>query len=244
MMTGKSPGFSTFTSTFFSAQPMQNPTTIAQRIAESRLPVSPEPKRITYELLGVCFPAPRCRGRKGTSPSHQAYLSGDRGILQAASWDRSRTTPCQALQPGLHTPYPDPARYRWCGYAAAVAGDRNARRGISRAVRHEHVKRVYWAKTAAVYRLLLYGTGGERLGGETVDGKEKRKGGFSQREIEEVWRTGGRIPLEAALRCRVRYFTDGLVLGGSEFVDRFFERQRGCFSRQRESGARKMKGAE
>ena len=47
--------------------------------------------------------------------------------------------------------------------------------------------------------------------------------------IEEVWRTGGRIPLEAALRCRVRYFTDGVVLGSQHFVNEFFRRQREFF---------------
>ncbi len=138
----------------------------------------------------------------------------------------------------------DPVDYRWCSYSAAVAGDKEARRGLSRAVRGEHLKRVHWAKTAALYRLLLYGVGAERAGGATVDGIESRKGGFSQQEIRKVWKTGGRLPLTLALRCRVRYFTDGLVLGGSEFVDRFFERRWDCFSAKRRDGARRMKGAE
>ncbi len=30
---------------------------------------------------------------------------------------------------------------------------------------------------------------------------------------------GGKLPVAAALRCRVRYFTDGAVLGSKEYVE-------------------------
>jgi putative transposase len=46
------------------------------------------------------------------------------------------------------------------------------------------------------------------------------------------------------LRCRVRYFTDGVVLGSQGFVDEFFERQRGASGAKRQSGGRRMRGAE
>jgi hypothetical protein len=42
-------------------------------------------------------------------------------------------------------------------------------------------------------------------------------------------------------RCRVRYFTDGLVLGNREFVERVFEKHRDRFGLKRSSGARPMK---
>ena len=33
-----------------------------------------------------------------------------------------------------------------------------------------------------------------------------------------VLEEGGELPVAAALRCRVRYFADGAVLGSKEFV--------------------------
>jgi hypothetical protein len=72
----------------------------------------------------------------------------------------------------------------------------------------------------------------------------KSKGGFSQREIEAVLAAGGKLSLAAALRCRVRYFTDGVVLGSQAFVDDFFQRQRAAFGDGRKDGGRRMKGAD
>ena len=43
------------------------------------------------------------------------------------------------------------------------------------------------------------------------------------------------------LRCRVRYFSDGLALGGREFVESVFARYRGRFGAKRETGAREMR---
>ncbi|MDE0837115.1 MAG: hypothetical protein OSA84_12265 [Akkermansiaceae bacterium] len=62
--------------------------------------------------------------------------------------------------------------------------------------------------------------------------------------IEEEWRKGGKLPLAAALRCKVRYFTDGAVLGTKNFVDRFFEQKREHFGPRRESGARRILDAD
>ena len=90
----------------------------------------------------------------------------------------------------------------------------------------------------------MYGVGQEGEGGATPDGHVKSKGGFTQREIEAVWAGGGKLTLAQALRCRVRYFTDGVVLGSQAFVDGFFERQREMFGDRRTSGGRRMKGAQ
>ncbi len=130
-----------------------------------------------------------------------------------------------------------------------MAGEKEARRGIERAVfgpeetRAKGTKRPTWAKTVAKYRLLLYGAGEEMAGGATVEGKEGRKAGFSRAEIEAVWTAGGKLSLAAALCCRVRYLADGVVLGSGGFVNRFFEAKRSFFGPKGESGARKMKGA-
>ena len=42
-----------------------------------------------------------------------------------------------------------------------------------------------------------------------------------------VCREKGRLPLATVLRCRIRYFTDGMVLGSASFVQEQLE-QDGC----------------
>jgi hypothetical protein len=139
-----------------------------------------------------------------------------------------------------------PEDYRWCSYAAAVGGMRLARSGLVEVATAARglSKKLSWAKTQGSYRQLLFGIGREVHGGATPDGYQKSKGGFTQREIEAVIAAGGQLSLAAALRCRVRYFIDGAVLGSQEFIDGFFEAQRGQFGANRKSGARKMKGAQ
>jgi hypothetical protein len=136
----------------------------------------------------------------------------------------------------------EPEEYRWCSYGAAVAGVRGARQGLCFAVTGR--KRVAWSKVAAEYRCLLYAKGGEVEAEQTVDGYEKGKGGISQEKIRKVLDSGGRLPVAAALRCRVRYFTDGAVLGGQKFVDDFFESKKNQFGSRRKDGGRKMRGAQ
>jgi len=146
----------------------------------------------------------------------------------------------------------DPEEYRWSSYGAAVAGGRGARQGLCFAVTGR--RRVAWNKVAAEYRCLLYAKGEEVEADQTVDGydnclrqgygSQEGKGGFSQERIREVLEAGGRLPVAAALRCRVRYFTDGAVLGGQRFVDEFFESKKDQFGSRRKDGGRKMRGAQ
>ena len=135
-----------------------------------------------------------------------------------------------------------PEEYRWCSYAAAVGGMRPARAGLVTAISFE--RKLSWARAAEKYRELLFGSGKEVKGGATPEGYAKSRGGFTQREIEAVLAAGGKLTLAQALRCRVRYFTAGVVLGSQSFVDEFFERQRGGFGAKRKSGGRRMKGAQ
>jgi putative transposase len=45
------------------------------------------------------------------------------------------------------------------------------------------------------------------------------------------------------LCCRIRYFTDGAVIGSKEFVNEAFASARNRFEAKRKDGARKMRGA-
>jgi hypothetical protein len=44
------------------------------------------------------------------------------------------------------------------------------------------------------------------------------------------------------LRCRVRYFTDGAVIGSKEFVNEAFAGARDRFTERRKDGARRLRG--
>ena len=69
----------------------------------------------------------------------------------------------------------------------------------------------------------------------------KAKAGFSRQQIEEEMKKGGSLPIWKVLRSRVRYFSDGAVLGSRSYVDSYFERKRSRFGPNRASGARKLR---
>jgi hypothetical protein len=50
------------------------------------------------------------------------------------------------------------------------------------------------------------------------------------------------VELAKRLRWRLRYFSDGAVIGSREFVDGLFEAYRDRFGPKRTSGARRMRG--
>ena len=127
----------------------------------------------------------------------------------------------------------DPKDYRWCGYAEAVGGDRTARRGLAAAL-GENAGAVAWRDIGRRYRKVLFGVGEET----------SIRAGLSREAVDRVWREGGKLSLQQLLRCRVRYFTDGLAIGSSEFIERLFEAERGRFSPSRQTGARRLRGGD
>ena len=50
------------------------------------------------------------------------------------------------------------------------------------------------------------------------------------------------LSMAKMLRHRVRYFTDGAVIGSKEFVNEAFDSARDRFSEKRKDGARRMRG--
>ena len=57
-------------------------------------------------------------------------------------------------------------------------------------------------------------------------------------------RKKGRLSTWEMLHCRVRYFTDGVVIGSKGFVDSVFEANRERFGVNRKDGARRLRGIE
>ena len=89
---------------------------------------------------------------------------------------------------------------------------------------------------------------GAQVGGQ---GKMKRvRKGMSVEEVaEEVAEKKareereGELSVGKMLRCRVRYFTDGAVIGSRGFVNEAFVAARERFGSQRKEGARKLRGS-
>lgn len=133
----------------------------------------------------------------------------------------------------------DSKDYRYSGYGAAMGGSKAAREGLRQLVRVvSGSRRVSWGRAQRTYRQRLYVQGRQK--GLDPEGRPIRQG-FTPEELGEVIETGGRLPMHELLRCRVRYFSDGLALGGQEFLESIFRRYRGQFGPKRQSGARPMR---
>ena len=104
----------------------------------------------------------------------------------------------------------DPKDYRWCGYAEAVAGSEAAREGLMQ-VWADRIGKGGASAALAAHRSLIFGRGAAPWThkGKLIDQKTAEKVLNEQK---------GELPLAVVLRCRVRYFTDGAILGSAEFV--------------------------
>ncbi|CAN5302857.1 hypothetical protein BH23VER1_BH23VER1_28030 [soil metagenome] len=135
----------------------------------------------------------------------------------------------------------DPKDYRFCGYGEAVGGGYgqsvSARLGLAVVVDLEGEAadgtKDWWSRVQSRYRLLLFGRGA-------------RVGVVDLAAQQEVVRRGGELSKVEALRCRVRYLTEGGAIGTKAFLEQVFatERRRGKFGEKRVTGARPMRGAD
>jgi len=121
----------------------------------------------------------------------------------------------------------DPKDYRFCGYAEAVAGKKNAQAGIISIVTGENNET--WRVAHDAYRIRLFGKGAIGRAG---------KAAITPEALKKVMEQKGTLPLASVLRCRVRYFTDGAVLGGKEFVNKHLAAYRRLTGRRKQSAAR------
>ena len=154
----------------------------------------------------------------------------------------------------------EPADYRWSSYGEAIGGGargngRKARAGLVRALRaHQGIAAdaSLWANDVSrAYRKVLLAGAGEKLesrvGGDGETAVKRTRKGMSAEEVKrEQERAEERlvgIPFGKMLRCRVRYFTAGAVIGSRSFVNEAFASARERFGPQRKDGARKMRGS-
>ena len=102
----------------------------------------------------------------------------------------------------------DPKDYRFSGYGEAVGGNQHARRGLQCLL--EGAQARDWAYTHDSYRQTLFGKGA---------GAKEHAQRITPEALKAVVESRGRLPLAHVLRCRVRYFSDGAVLGSRAFVE-------------------------
>jgi putative transposase len=175
----------------------------------------------------------RRHGRKGTLWEERfksVLVEGSQGALSAVATYIDRN----AVRAGIVS---DPKDYRFCGYGEAMGGSRKAKEGLAMVMRSVGGN-MPWSETCAEYRKLLYVSGQAQR--STPEGRPA-KPGFSQAEVDRVLESGGQLTVQQALCCRVRYFSDGLILGSRTYVDEAFSRYRDRFGQKRRSGARPMK---
>jgi len=148
----------------------------------------------------------------------------------------------------------DPAAYRWSGYGEAMGGGEEARAGLCGLMGIEVGE---WAedrgenslsvgpvgKGCEIYASWLFEVGQEVRTEAEGKGEVVRKG-IPTAEVKKKLEDGGKVSVGELLRLRVRYFTDGLVIGGKAFVEEVFEQNRDGFGERRKSGARKVRGCE
>jgi hypothetical protein len=154
----------------------------------------------------------------------------------------------------------DPAEYRWSSYGEAIGGGtkgngKNARAGLVRAWgAHKGMlaDAALWSgEVSRAYRKMLMAHAVEKTS-ESIspDGslvrKTTRKGipkeQLTPEEQAAKQQRDGEIPFARMLQHRIRYFTDGAVIGSRIFVDEAFANSRTRFGPKRNSGARKMRG--
>lgn len=150
----------------------------------------------------------------------------------------------------------DPADYRWSSYGEAVGGGtkgngKKAREGLVRAyfcdqgVGFDSEK---WLEVSRLYRRLMGLALGRKPGRAEVAGKGKGLGQTTKNTAEMLESDDNETVLKdlgmaKMLRCQVRYFTDGAVIGSKEFVNAAFASARERFGAKRKDGARTMRGS-
>ena len=147
----------------------------------------------------------------------------------------------------------DPADYRWSGYGEAVGGGRKgngkkARMGLILAVKNPEsrgqIPLEAWKDVSRIYRramgLALGRKSGRAEGGLPGHATKNEAEMLESHDNETVLPDLG---MAGMLRKRVRYFTEGAVIGSKGFVNEAFEGARERFTEKRKDGARRMRGS-
>ncbi len=146
----------------------------------------------------------------------------------------------------------DPADYRWSSYGEAIGGGtkgngKKARAGLVRACMSHHgagFEPEKWKEVSRIYRRAMGLALGRKSGRAEMTPR-----GVVNKNTAEMLESGENetvlpdLPMAAMLRHRVRYFTDGAVIGSKGFVNEAFAAARDRFTAKRKDGARRMRGS-
>jgi hypothetical protein len=112
----------------------------------------------------------------------------------------------------------DPKDYRFCGYAEATAGGVQAQCGL---------RNIWWAYADGCARDRLSPDEALQMHREAIFGRHAADPGLPEPErahaLKVLQKRGSALPKATALRCRVRYFTDGAILGTEDYVRGFID---------------------
>jgi REP element-mobilizing transposase RayT len=146
----------------------------------------------------------------------------------------------------------DPADYRWSSYGEAVGGGtkgsgKKARAGLVRAcMSHQGAgfEAEKWQEVSRIYRRMM----GLALGRKKGKSEVESRGAVAKNTMEMLESKDNETALPdlrmaSMLRHRVRYFTDGAVIGSKAFVNEAFEAARERFTEKRSDGARRLRGS-
>jgi len=104
----------------------------------------------------------------------------------------------------------DPKDYRFCGYSEAIAGNKTAQAGIAAVIAITSGNAdTTWRDARGSYRMMLFGAGAA---------SRANKAALTPEALAKVIAENGTLPLATVLRCRLRHFTDGAVLGTKAYV--------------------------
>ncbi|MGF1679567.1 MAG: transposase [Candidatus Methylacidiphilales bacterium] len=144
----------------------------------------------------------------------------------------------------------DPKDYRWCSFAQARAGKALARLGLKQIVdTHSAVSNrqpVTPSRAVELYAEWM-AVQGQESSQEVGDGgttEQALRRGLTPEQVQAVLTSRGKLDRAEALRCRVRYFSDGAVLGSKATLEDLFQSQRQRFGPQRQNGARTLRGVD
>lgn len=133
----------------------------------------------------------------------------------------------------------DPKDYRWSGYGEAVGKGGPSLDGLCKIFINNDLTH---KQVLSEYRKHVYCEGARRVNEYTGN---VNKPGFRREIVDKVLDEGGELPLIQLLNCKVRYFSDGVVIGSKSYVDEMLNDHSDQFSLlRRKRGAKKMKNGD
>ena len=149
----------------------------------------------------------------------------------------------------------DPADYRWSGYGEAIGGGKKgngkkSREGIVRAcMSHKGAgfEAEKWKEVSRIYRRAMGMALGRKTSNFNPQTSRNRLDAMTKNDVEMLEAENNQtilpeLSMAKMLKYRVRYFTDGAVIGSKAFVNEAFAGARERFSARRKDGARLMRG--